>query len=151
TGAIAIERAVKGLHQVAAFAALLTLPSMPFSLGLANFQFGLGIALFGIASWIACEHQKWRLRFGVHALFVVVLFVAHLFALGVYGLTLGLYELRRIFAARFNIWAATTTVLTLASPVLVMLAVVHRSGGALGGTENEWLFSWKPVWFALLL
>ncbi len=151
TGAIAVELAAKQRHELAAFAALLTLQSIAFSYGFVNFEFGVGVALFGIASWIACEHRRWYVRFTVHALFVCVLFVAHFFALGVYGLTLGLYELRRIFVDRFNIWRATATVLMLAGPALAMMVITYQTGGAIGGTENEWLFSWKPIWFALSL
>jgi hypothetical protein len=81
TGAIVLEWVIKGRHEVAGFAALLTLPSIGFSLGFVNFEFGLGIALFGIAGWIRWEHRKWYVRFAVHAFFVIVLFVAHLFAL----------------------------------------------------------------------
>jgi hypothetical protein len=151
TGALTLEWVVKRRHELAGFAALLTLQSIAFSFGFVNFEFGVGVALFGVASWIACEHTRWHIRLTVHALFVCVLFVAHFFALGVYGLALGLYELRRMFADRFNIWQAIATVVMLASPVLVMMAVVYRTGGAIGGTENEWLFSWKPIWFALSL
>jgi hypothetical protein len=151
TGAIAIEWVVKRRHELAGFAALLTLQSVAFSYGFVNFEFGLGVALFGIASWIKYEHRKWYVRFAVHAVFVCALFVAHFFALGVYGLTLGLYELRKIVLERFNIWHATAIVLMLAAPVLIMMAIVYRTGGAIGGTETEWLFSWKPIWFALSL
>src|SRR5262245_50557473 len=55
TGAIAIEWTIKRQHEIAAFAALLALQSMPFAYGFTNFEFGVGVALFGIASWIACE------------------------------------------------------------------------------------------------
>jgi hypothetical protein len=151
TGALTLEWVVKRRHELAGFAALLTLQSIAFSFGFVNFEFGIGVALFGIASWIACEHRRWYVRLMVHAFFVCLLFVAHFFALGVYGLALGLYELRRMFRERFSIWHVTGTVLMLASPVLVMMAVVYRTGGAIGGTENEWLFSWKPIWFALSL
>src|SRR5262245_33045561 len=96
-GAITLEWTVKGRHEMAGFGALLALPSTPFSFGFTNFEFGLGVALFGIASWIACEHCRWQIRLGVHALFVFALFVAHLFALGIYGLVIGLFELRRMF------------------------------------------------------
>jgi hypothetical protein len=150
-GAVAIEWVVKQRHEIAGFAALLSLQSIAFSFGFVNFEFGLGVALFGIASWIAFEHRKWYVRFAVHALFACVLFVAHLFALGVYGLALGLYELRRMFVDRVDTWRALATALMLAAPVLVMMAIVYRTGGAIGGTETEWLFSWKPIWAALSL
>src|SRR5947207_10392101 len=94
TGAIAIEWTIKRRHEIAAFGALLALQSMPFAYGFTNFEFGLGVSLFAIASWIACAQCKWYVRLAVHTLFVCVLFVAHFFALGLYGLVLGLCELR---------------------------------------------------------
>src|SRR6266436_7515898 len=109
-GAITLEWTIKRRHEMAGFAALLALPSTPFSFGFTNFEFGLGVALFGIASWIACEHRRWDVRVAIHALFVCALFVAHLFALGVYGLVLGLYELRRMCVGRFNATRAAATV-----------------------------------------
>jgi hypothetical protein len=150
-GAITLEWTIKRRHEMAGFAALLALPSTPFSFGFMNFEFGLGVALFGIASWIACEHRRWQVRLAIHALFVCVLFVAHLFALGVYGLVLGLYELRRMFAGRFDAARAAAIVTMLAGPVLVPLLILYATGGSTGSPGNEWGFAWKPLWFALSL
>ena len=150
-GAITLEWTIKRRHEMAGFAALLALPSMPFSFGFTNFEFGLGVALFGIASWIACEHRRWQVRLAIHALFVCALFVAHLFALGIYGLVLGLYELRRMFVGRFDAARAAATVMMLAGPVLVPMLILYATGGAIGSTGNEWAFGWKPLWFALSL
>jgi hypothetical protein len=151
TGAITLEWTIKRRHEMAGFAALLALPSTPFSFGFTNFEFGLGVALFGIASWIACEHRRWHVRVAIHALFVCVLFVAHLFALGVYGLVLGLYELRRMFVGRFDVARAAATVTMLAGPVLVPMLILYATGGAVGSPGNEWGFAWKPLWFVLSL
>src|SRR5262249_17437266 len=118
-GAITLEWTVKRRHEIAGFAALLALPSMPFAFGFTNFEFGLGIALFGIALWIICERRRWAVRLAIHTLFVCTLFVAHLFALGVYGLVLGLYELRQMLVSRFNAARVAATVTMLAAPVLV--------------------------------
>ena len=49
TGAMALERAVKGRLQIAGFVALIFLYSMPFAFGFENFEFGLGCALWGFA------------------------------------------------------------------------------------------------------
>ena len=54
SGAIAMEYALKGRHELAILASLLALPSTPFSHGFVNFDFGISIALFWIASWIKC-------------------------------------------------------------------------------------------------
>ena len=82
---------------------------------------------------------------------VIALFLAHFFALGVYGLTLGIYELQRMFAGRFDVRRATAIVVQLSSPVLALLMVLYMTGGAIGGKEIEWLFRWKLVWVALFL
>jgi hypothetical protein len=150
-GAITLEWTIKRRHEMAGFAALLALPSMPFSFGFTNFEFGLGVALFGMASWIAFRHRGWHVRLAIHALFVCALFVAHLFALGIYGLVLGLYELRRMFVGRFDAARAAATVMMLSAPLLVPMLILYATGGAIGSIGNEWAFRWKPLWFALSL
>jgi hypothetical protein len=59
--------------------------------------------------------------------------------------------LRGTFRKKFDVRGATTDFSILAAPVLIMLAILYRTGAAVGGTENEWVFSWKPVWVALFL
>jgi len=150
-GAIVLEYVVKRRHEIGAFGALLALHSMPFSLGLVNFEFGMGLALFGIAGWIACRQLSWPLRLAVHAVFVCLLLLTHFFALGIYGLTLGLYELHRMVTDRVDLRRAAGIVVILAAPVMVLLPILYRSGGAIGGSETEWLFSWKLAWVAFFL
>jgi hypothetical protein len=158
TGAMALELSVKGRHQIAGVAAILTLYSLPFSFGLVNFEFGTGIALWGIASWISLRRKAdWPLRNAVHAGFVVVLFLSHFFALAIYGLTIGLFELRQVFASKSDTRRILITLGTLIWPVAVILMIMFllmkRAGG---GTSvlipyNEWWFSWKPIWLLLFL
>src|SRR5262249_10651462 len=136
-GAITLEWTVKRRHEIAGFAALLALPSMPFSYGFTNFEFGLGVALFGLALWVACERRRWQVRLAIHTLFVCALFVAHLFALGVYGLVLGLYELRRMFVGRLEAVRAAAIVAMLAGPVLVPLLILYATGGARGPARTR--------------
>ena len=126
SGAIALEFAVKGRHELAGWTAPLCVYSMPLSFGFVNFEFGTGIALFGIASWIACRTSSWPTRAAVHTVFVGSLFIAHLFALGIYGLTLGLYELNRFLRSERKIVEAIGTLLLMVAPVLAFLP--HYSG-----------------------
>ena len=49
-GAMAIERVVKGRVQIAGFAAVMFLYCLPFTFGFLNFEFGLSVALWGIAA-----------------------------------------------------------------------------------------------------
>ena len=94
-GALAIERVVRGRLELSPLAAALFLYSLPFAWGFLNFEFGFGVALCAIAAWLAMEDRRTvraRMRTRV---FVLILFVAHLLALGIYGVTLGLHELWR--------------------------------------------------------
>src|SRR5215831_172599 len=96
SGAIALEIEVRGRHQISGFAALIALYSLPFLWGLTNFEFGCGVGLWAIVSWIRYRQGPWLIRIALHTGFVIVSFVAHLFALGIYGLTIGCYETSRI-------------------------------------------------------
>jgi hypothetical protein len=151
SGAIAIELAVKRRHHIAGIAALATLYSGPFCFGFSNFEFGTGVALWGIASWIALERRTTWARFVVHCAFVCALFVSHFFALGIYGLTLGVYELRRLLRKKFPLARIASVTAMLAAPVVILLLVMHYTGGEIGGSENKWLFTWKPLWLALFM
>jgi hypothetical protein len=146
TGAMAIERAVKGRVHIAGFFALMFLYSMPFALGFVNFEFGLGCALWGIACALAVEERSWRARLAVHTAIILCLFAAHLFALGVYGFTIGVNELWRAWSRR-GPWSETFGRLVLpALPTLVLVAVMFASGGAVGGHGTHWFFGYKPAW-----
>src|SRR5262249_40147991 len=70
TGAMAVEWAVKRRHELAGFAAVSVLYCAPFAWGLTNFEFGLGVALWGIACWLILQHARWHIRSVCHCLFV---------------------------------------------------------------------------------
>ena len=91
---MALERTVKGRLELAPLAAVIFLYSPPFAWGFVNFEFTLGVALWAITAWLLMDARPLSRAF-VHSAFVIILFVGHLFALGVYGVTLGLHELWR--------------------------------------------------------
>jgi len=144
SGAVAIEFAVKRRFEYAGFVALLFAYAFPFAWGFVNFSFGLGLALWGIAFWIWLRESVVS-RFVVHCLFVAALFAAHLLALGLYGFTLGVYELWRFHARRVakNLAGALAM---LAAPALVALAALVVFGGSVGQPGNSWDFGFKPLW-----
>ena len=136
SGAVALEWTVKKRHQFSGFAALLVLYSLPFAWGFLNFEFSLGLALWGLAAAGWLNASRWPVRLAVHMLFVVVLFFGHLFALGLYAATLGLMELSRL--SRATIAEVATRVVLLGAPVVVVLAAMHIAGGAAGNGTTEW-------------
>jgi hypothetical protein len=147
SGAIALEMEVRGRHQISGFAALIALYSLPFLWGLTNFEFGCGVALWAIVSWIHYRQGPWLVRIALHTCFALVLFVAHLFALGIYGLTIGCYEASRIVGYR----QAARTVAVMASPVVALYLCLVWSGGAVGKPVFDWWFGLKLLWPLLVM
>jgi hypothetical protein len=147
SGAIALEMQIRGRHQLSGFVALIALYSLPFLWGLMNFEFGCGVALWGIVAWIYFREGPWLLWIALHTSFVVVLFIAHLFALGIYGLTIVCYEGSRITTYRH----AVRTFAVVALPVLAGYLIVVWSGNALGNPGFNWSFGLKLMWPLLVM
>ncbi|MBR1165739.1 hypothetical protein JQ571_02060 [Bradyrhizobium liaoningense] len=146
TGALLIEWVRKGRIHLAGFAALAFLYCLPFSWGFVNFEFGLGLALWGIAVYLMLAEGPWPLRFAANLIFVAVLYVAHFFSLGIYGATLGLFELSRIRRGQVAYPIAAARLGALALPALALLAIMHLTAGSIGSEGNSWFAAFKPVW-----
>lgn len=147
SGAIALEMQIRGRHLLSGFGALIALYSLPFLWGLMNFEFGCGVALWGIVAWIYARERPLLLWIGIHTSFVVVLFSAHLFALGIYGLTIGCYEASRI--ASFRSAVRIFAVLTL--PVLASYLFIVWAGDTPGNPGLSWWIGYKLMWPLLVM
>jgi hypothetical protein len=147
-GAMAIERVVRGRLELSPLAAALFLYSLPFAWGFLNFEFGLGVALCAIAAWLAMEDRGPFARACAHSVFVVILFFAHLLALGIYGATVGLHELWRMRSGRASVGQTLLNMSVLAAPAVVVLGAMLVGGHAVAGAANqtEWRFDLKPQW-----
>lgn len=145
-GSLALEWVVKRRVHLAGFAALMFLYCLPFAWGFTNFECGLGIALCGIAAYLAVAEQSAPVRFVVNAAIVMVLLAAHFFALGVYGATLGFYELWRTFDRKRPAREAALRLVTLAIPPLALLAIMRLTAGAVGNEGTVWSFDHKLLW-----
>lgn len=151
TGAMAIERAVKGRVHISGFIAVMFLFCLPFAWGFANFEFGLGCALWGFACAIYLQDRPWLTRLATHTAIIALLFVAHMFALGIYGFAVGLHELWR---ARFRRVAAPEVFCRLAAigiPSLLLFFAMIGTGGTVGGSGTEWVFGNKLIWVLHIL
>lgn len=151
TGALAIELAVKRRFQISGYFALLFLYSVPFAWGFLNFEFALGLALWATACWLALRDRAWLVRFATHTLFVGLLFVSHLFALGLYGVTLGIHELWAARTRRVPAADTVFTMLTLAAPAVAFGGFMAVYGGPVGQAVNTWNFALKPLWLFRIL
>jgi hypothetical protein len=147
SGAIALEIEVRGRHRISGFAALIALYSLPFLWGLMNFEFGCGVALWAIVFWIHFREGPWLVRGALHSGFVAVLFVTHMFALGIYGLAIGCYEASQMVAYR----QAARTFAVMAAPVVTLYLYLVWSGGAVGKPVFDWWFGLKLIWPLLFM
>jgi hypothetical protein len=145
-GAMVLERVVKGGVALAGFAAVMFLYCLPFAWGFVNFEFGLGLALCGIAAMLAVQDRGFAVRLIVNGVFVVALYAAHFFAFGVYGATLGLLELCRASERKAPHAETAGRLAVLAAPAVVVLVAMALTGGAVGSEGNEWHFAFKPIW-----
>ncbi len=104
SGTLALNRALIGRWSVAPLFAFPLLYNHVFLVGLMNYIFGIGIALWALAGWIAVRKRVWPIRLMLSTVCVVALFFCHLSALGVYGIGLLSYELLRLWERRRERW-----------------------------------------------
>jgi hypothetical protein len=100
SGALALNRALNGRWSALPLTASPFLYNGVLLVGVMNYLFGIGLALWGFAAWIALRQRSWPWRFAVSTLFVLALFFCHLFALGLYGLELLAFESHRLWMRR---------------------------------------------------
>ena len=100
SGTLALNRALFGSWSVLPLISFPLLYNHVFLVGVMNYVFGIGIALWGMTAWIVLRERFWAIRLSVSALFVLVLFFCHLFDVGVYGLGLLAIELTRLWMTR---------------------------------------------------
>ncbi|MFG1401587.1 hypothetical protein [Xanthobacter sediminis] len=99
-GTLTLHRALFGSWSALPLLAFPLLYNSIFLIGVMNYYFGIGLALFALAFWSLLRERPWPLRFMVSAAFVVALFFCHLFAAGVYAVGILSFELARLFGRR---------------------------------------------------
>lgn len=118
-----------------------------FLYGILNFLFGLGLALWALAGWIYLRDRSCLLRAFVASFLSVLLFFAHLSALGVYALCVVGYEFAR---ARAHYSAGDPTALrawtiTLGQFLVPMGVLILAS--PTGGTSASPAFQYDDIGF----
>ena len=93
SGAFALNRALFKRWSMLPLLGFPLLYNYMFLIGIMNYFFGVGLALWGLAAWVALRDKPWPWRYLVSALFAVALYLCHLFAVGVYGIGLLAFEL----------------------------------------------------------
>lgn len=100
SGTLAFNRALIGRWSALPLIALPLLYNGVLLVGVMNYIFGIGLALWALAAWVALRERRWPWRFAVSTLFALALFFCHLFAAGVYGLGLLAFESHRLWSRR---------------------------------------------------
>jgi hypothetical protein len=86
SGCVALSHALTGRLQYWALGALLFAYNAMFLYGLFNYLWGAGVAFWLLAMWIRTEHWPWGIRLAAFSSGVLVLYLCHLSALGIYAL-----------------------------------------------------------------
>jgi hypothetical protein len=140
SGVLVLNRVLTGRWSVLPLVAFPLLYNYVFLVGLINYLFGVGIALWALAAWIWLRERWWPLRLVVSSLFVVVLFFCHLSALGVYGMGVLSVELMRLWRLRGKRpwWPALADFILSGVPFLVAAPFLAASPTMQLALRYEW-------------
>jgi hypothetical protein len=100
SGTLVLNRALFGRWSALPLIAILFLYNGVFQVGVLNYVFGIGLALWALAGWVYLRERNVVLRLLASAAFVAALFFCHLFAVGLYGFGLLAIELHRLWQRR---------------------------------------------------
>jgi hypothetical protein len=93
SGTLALNRALYGYWSAMPLIAFPLLYNGLLLIGVVNYLFGVGVALWALACWIWLREKNWPQRYALSFAFVLILFFCHLFAVGLYGVGLLAYEM----------------------------------------------------------
>jgi hypothetical protein len=145
SGLLAFGRALNGRWSPVPLVALPLLYNGVLLVGVMNYVFGIGLALWALAAWVTLRERAWPWRFVASTVFALALFVCHLFAAGVYGLGLLALESHRLWLRRNEPWAPRCAEFVAAgipfAPLIVLLVVSPTWDAP--GSPAFWEFSGK--------
>ncbi len=139
SGMLALNRALFGRWSAFPLAAFPLLYNHVFLIGLTNYIFGIGLALWALAIWLLLRERHWALRLSASAVFCALLFFCHFSALGVYGVGLLAVESLRMWMRRKErILPRLSDFLATGLPFLPLLPLLWISPTLRLVEENYW-------------
>jgi hypothetical protein len=135
-----VHHALFGRWSPGPLAAGLFLYNGSIETGAMNYLFGIGIALLGLAAWIAARGGSALLRGLVSAGMIIALYACHFGALGLYGVALLGFEIWRMSAepaARLS-WRRDALALLLPFLLVPLLVALGPGGEALRTGAIHW-------------
>ena len=125
SGPMALNRVVTGRFSPVPLLAFGFIYNGFFMIGLMNYLFGVGLAVWATALWIWSRARSPVFILAQSILFTVILFFCHLYAVGLYLLAVGSYELwawsHRAFRFDRRLWGLILLLLVLLALVLSLL------------------------------
>lgn len=138
-GTLTLHKALFGNWSAIPLLAFPLLYNGIFLIGVMNYIFGIGLALFALAFWIMLREKPWPWRYLVSAGFIVALFFCHLFAAGIYGVGLLAYEADRLRQRRDIAFSRRVVDFVCSGlPFLIMLPLLMKSPTWGIAGENYW-------------
>jgi len=135
SGCLALNRALIGRWSVFPLFAFPLLYNYVFLVGLMNYIFGIGVALWALAGWVSLRERAWPARIALSTACVPLLFFCHLSALGIYGIGVLSFELARLWQRRREPWptrivdfVASGLPFLAAAPLLTMSPTMNLVG-----------------------
>jgi len=136
SGTLALNRALVGRWSALPLFGIPLLYNFVFLVGLMNYIFGIGVALWALAGWAVLRECAWPARFALSSVSVIVLFFCHLSALGVYGVGVLSFEVFRLWQRRSEAWPlrvvdfiASGLPFLVAAPLLYASPTLQLAGG----------------------
>ena len=105
-GTLLLHRVLHGSLGLWGAAVYLFLYNHLLIMGFLNYLFAVGIALMLFAAWIASARRPAWIRWTLFPAALAGLFFGHIFALGIYGVCVGAYELSRAWPTLLTQWRA---------------------------------------------
>jgi len=139
SGALCLNRALYGKWSAAPLLVAPLIYNRIFLVGLMNYTFGVGLAMWALAIWIFLRERAWPARLLASSLFCVALFFCHLFVVGLYGLGVFSFEAWRLWAERDRPMSGRIAAFVAAGLpfVLVLALLVMSPTWGLSG-DNRW-------------
>jgi hypothetical protein len=139
SGVFALHYAVYQRLSVWPLVVFLFIYNFALLLGLLNYMFGVGVVLWGITAWIGLRKRNPLLRGSVSLGIVLILFVCHLYAVGLYGLALLCFEVWVLSRERmYDLRRITVDALVLVGPFVVVLLLLMASPTSELAFDNIW-------------
>jgi hypothetical protein len=104
-------------------------------LGVVNYEFGVGLAMWAAALWIMLRHTAPLRRGAVSAVCVILLFFSHLEAVAIYGLTIASVEAERLWPQRTRLRRLSVDIIVLLLPFLPV-ALLLMAGPSTRGAPH---------------